>query len=830
MNTSKIKIVYDGLQEGNIFDFVKKFEKYKKEKIEEFIKDKKKVFLITKTVKFGEISDKSENFLKKYSDLVIGVAVSGNINYGKNFGKAGEKIQEKFNIPLILKFEGKGFNEDFIYLKKWLDNFSLEKKEEKILFNKIPPWITLNNEIIDEQGNIKDLKKDQEALTIFLEKEIKIKLKKFSTLKEKIDFLINNDYYEKDFLSLYNWEEIKTIYKIAYDKNFKFTSFIAAFKFFKDYALKTRDKKEYLESYEDRLVVNALYHASGDFETAKKMIHNLINQNFTPSTPTLLNSGLKKRGEFVSCFLLEAGDSLNDIARIIEFSMQLSKIGGGVSINLSNLRAKGESIKGINNSCKGVIGVAKLLDHSFRYADQMGQRLGAGAIYLNVFHADIEDFLNSKKLNSDEDIRLKTLSLGVVIPDKMLELARKNEKMALFYPNTVYQEYKLNFADLSIEMNKWYEILINNPKVKKRFINPRGLLELIAQLQGESGYPYLMFSDNVNKQNPLEDKIKFSNLCTEILQPSSASLYAPYHEREKDQIGMDISCNLSSGHMTNMIKNKAIKETVFSAMDIMNSVSLKTKIKHVPAIYKANFLNRSVGFGIMGHHGFIAENMIDFGSPEDLELINVFFNMVNYYSLLHSSLKAKETGEKFYQFEKSDYYNGKYFENKKAIYPTSEKVKKIFEGIEIPSDQDWLTLKENVISYGLYNSHRLAVAPNGSIGYIMSATPSLTPIKQLIEERTYGNSKTYFPAPSLKEYSFMYQTAYKMDKFKIIDVIATAQKHVDQGISFELCITSDVTTRGLQKYYLYAHHKGIKTLYYTRTQKLKIFECESCGV
>ncbi|MDC9032048.1 class 1b ribonucleoside-diphosphate reductase subunit alpha [Columbia Basin potato purple top phytoplasma] len=828
MNASKLKIVYDSYEKGNVSDFVKELSEYKLEKIEEFKNNNKNIFLITKTIKFGEISDKTENFLKKYSHLVIGVAVSGNKNYGKNFGKAGDLISQKYNIPLVIKFEGKGFKEDIIYTKKWLNNFLTQ--ENKNFQNRIPNYIILNNQIIDEEGKIKDLEKDKEALKSYFEEEIKPKLKKFPTLKEKINFLIENDYYEEKFLKQYSWEEIKEIYKIAYNQNFRFPSFIGAFKFYNDYALKSRDKKNYLETYEDRLSVNALFHSYGNFELAKKIIKNLIKQNFTPATPTLLNTGLKKRGEFVSCFLLEAGDSLNDISRIIEFSMQLSKIGGGVSVNLSNLRAKGETIKGINNSCKGIIGVAKLLDHAFRYADQMGQRLGAGAIYLNVFHADIEDFLNSKKLNSDEDVRLKTLSLGVIIPDKMIELARKNEKMALFYPHTVFQTYNLNFADIGAEMDKWYDILLQNPKVRKKFINARSLLELIAQMQGESGYPYLMFCDNANAVNTLESKIKFSNLCTEILQPTVTSHYAPYHERDKDKIGMDISCNLASGHMSNMIKNKEIKETVFAAMEIMNSVSNETHIKHVPAVYKGNKLNRSVGFGIMGHHGFLAEQMIEFGSQENIELIDVFFNMVNYYSILHSCLKAKKTGQKFFQFEKSKYANGEYFQDKKAIYPKLPKIKKIFEGIEIPSDQDWLTLKENVIKYGLYNSHRLAVAPNGSIGYIMSATPSLTPIKQLVEERTYGNSKTYFPVPGLADYAFMYKTAYKMDKFKLIDVIATAQKHIDQGISFELCILSDVTTRELQRYYLYAHHKGIKTLYYTRTQKLKVFECISCGI
>ncbi|WCA22548.1 class 1b ribonucleoside-diphosphate reductase subunit alpha [Candidatus Phytoplasma oryzae] len=824
-----MKIVYDGSENGNVFEFSNKIG-YPIEKIEYFKNyENEDIFLITKTVNFGKMTQNTRSFLEKNCSNVIGVAVSGNKNFGKNYAIAGELISKEFNIPFVFKFEGSGLKEDVENLKKWLKEYEMDKKNNN-KYNKIPFWIILNNQIIDEQGNVKDLQKDKEALKSYFKEEINPKMKRFKTLEDKINFLIKNDYYEEFFLKKYDFFQIKELYKIAYDKKFHFPSFIGAFKFYNDYALKTRDKKEYLETYEDRLVINSLYHSSGNFELAKEIIENLIEQNFTPATPTLLNTGLKKRGEFVSCFLLEAGDSLNDISRIVEFSMQLSKIGGGVSINLSNLRAKGEKIKEISNVSKGVLGVAKLLDYAFRYADQMGQRLGAGAVYLNVFHADIEDFLNSKKLNADEDFRLKTLSLGVVIPDKMIELARNNEKMALFYPHNVFLEYGLDFADLSISMDKWYDILLSNSQIDKKFINPRKLLELIANLQGESGYPYLMFCDNANKNSTSIDKIKFSNLCTEILQPTITSHYAFYNEREKDEIGMDISCNLSSGHMGNMIKNKKIKETVFSAMEVMNSVSSKTNISYVPAIAKANRLNRSVGFGIMGHHGFIAEKMIYFGSDEDLELIDVFFNIVNYYSLLHSNLESIKTGKKFFKFEESSYSNGDYFKDKKAIYPVLPKIKKIFEGIYIPTDEDWSKLKENVIKYGLYNSHRLAVAPNGSIGYIMSATPSLTPIRQLVEERTYGNSKTYFPSPFLDKFDFMYETAYKMNKYKIIDVIAMAQKHIDQGISFELCITSDITTRELQKYYLYAHHKGIKTLYYTRTQKLKINECELCSV
>lgn len=694
----------------------------------------------------------------------------------------------------------------------------------------IPPWILLNNQIIDGEGNINDLSKDKEAVHSYFINEVNKKTQFFHSLEEKIDYLTKNDYIEKEFLDLYKFSEIEEVFKYAYDQKFRFPTYMGAFKFYNDYALKSNDKEVYLERYEDRLAFVALYHAGGNFEKAMSMIKSLINQDFTPATPTLLNTGKKKRGEFVSCFLLEVNDSLNDICRAQEFAMQLSKIGGGVSLHLSSLRAKGESIKGVHNVGKGVVGVCKLLDNAFRYADQMGQRPGAGAVYLNIFHADIEDFLNTKKLNADDDIRVKTLSMGVVIPDKFIELAKQDKDMYLFYPRTVFEEYGIPFGDLAINMDEWYDKLVENPNVRKRRVNPRKLLETIAQVQGESGYPYIMYSGNVNSNNPLNRVIKFSNLCTEILQPTEISSYADYDKRDMDEVGFDISCNLSSGHMGNMIKHNTIKETVFSAMDVMNSVSEKTDLTYVPAVARANRMMRSVGFGIMGHHGFIAENYISFGSKEDIELVDVFFNIVNYYSLQHSMLKAKETNQKFYRFEDSDYASGKYFENRGAIYPKIEQVKELFKDIYIPTDEDWDKLKQDVMTYGLYNSNRLAIAPNGSIAYVMSATPSITPIKQLIEERTYGNSKTYFPAPALDTADFMYETAYKIDKFKVIDVIATAQKHIDQGISFELCITSDITTRELQKYYLYAHYQGIKTLYYTRTQKLKITECESCAV
>lgn len=237
----------------------------------------------------------------------------------------------------------------------------------------IPSYILLNNQILDENGNVKDLTKDKEAAKAYFLEHVNKKTMFFHTLKEKIDYLIENNYYEKDFLLAYDFEDIKDLFKMVYNKKFRFPSYMSAFKFYNDYALKTRDDDPvYLERYEDRICIVALYHADGDIEKAKRLAMSMINQDFTAATPTLLNTGRAKGGEQVSCFLFEVADDLNSISRSIEQAMQLSKRGGGVSLNLSNLRAKGESIKEIPGVAKGVVGVAKLLDNAFRYADQMG--------------------------------------------------------------------------------------------------------------------------------------------------------------------------------------------------------------------------------------------------------------------------------------------------------------------------------------------------------------------------------------------------------------------------------------------------------------------------
>ena len=691
-------------------------------------------------------------------------------------------------------------------------------------------WIYLNNEIMIQKDGEYQLEKDKEAVYSYFVDYVNKNTVFFHNLKEKMKYLIKNNYYI-DFYEMYSHDEIKEIFKLVYGKKFRFSSFMSASKFYQSYALMDDSGEKFLERYEDRISITALYLAQGNMEKAREYATMMINQEYQPATPTFLNSGKKRSGELVSCFLDEMGDSLSDIGYIFDSTMKLSSMGGGVSINLSKIRARGESIKGVENCASGVLPIMKILEDIFTYANQLGARAGAGAVYLNVFHSDIMEFLDSKKINVDEKIRIKSLSIGVIVPDKFMQLAMNDEACYVFYPHTVYQAYEQYLDEM--DMDEMYEKLVDNPKVKKKKINARELLVKISQTQKESGYPYLFFKNNANKEHALKSigDIKFSNLCTEICQISEVSEINSYYE--EDIIRRGISCNLGSLNIATVMENKRVREATRTAIDSLTTVSNLTNIDTVPTIKKANEELHSVGLGAMNLHGFLAKNYIMYESKEALDFCNVFFMMVNFYSLERSMEIAIEKGETFKDFEKSEYANGNYFEKyiTKEYLPLTEKVKELFEGIHIPNIEDWKRLKEQVMKNGIYNAYRMAIAPNQSTSYIMNSTASVMPVVDTIEVREYGDSTTYYPMPYLtNENWFFYKSAYDMDQKDIINLISVIQRHVDQGISTILYTSSSDTTRDLAKLYIYAHRMGLKSLYYTRTRKATIEECLSCSV
>ena len=696
--------------------------------------------------------------------------------------------------------------------------------------NRAKKWIYLNNEIMVKKGEDFQLEKDKEAVYSYFVDYVNKNTVFFHNLEEKMRYLIKNDYYI-DFYQMYSHDEIKELFKMVYDKKFRFASFMSASKFYQSYALMDDTGEKFLERYEDRISAVSLYLAQGNFEKAKEYALMLINQEYQPATPTFLNSGKKRSGELVSCFLDEMGDNLSGIGYIFDSSMKLSSIGGGVAINLSKIRARGESIKGVEGRASGVLPIMKILEDIFSYANQLGQRAGAGAVYLNVFHSDINEFLDSKKINVDEKIRIKSLSIGVIVPDKFMQLAMEDEVCYTFNPHTVFLEYGQYLDEM--DMNEMYEKLVDNPNGKKKKINARELLVKISQTQKESGYPYLFFKDNVNKEHALKGigTVKFSNLCTEIMQLSEVSDINAYYE--EDTIRRGISCNLGSLNIATVMENKRIKEATKAAIDSLTMVSDLTNIDVVPTIKKANEELHSVGLGAMNLHGFLAKNFIMYESKEALDFCNVFFMMVNFYSLERSMEIAREKGETFKDFERSEYANGNYF-NKyvtKEYMPQTEKVKSLFEGIYIPTKEDWANLKEQVMKHGVYNAYRMAIAPNQSTSYIMNSTASVMPVVDTIEVREYGDSTTFYPMPYLtNDNFFFYKSAYDMDQKNILKLISVIQRHVDQGISTILYTKSTDSTRDLARLYIYAHRLGLKSLYYTRTRKATIEECISCSV
>lgn len=700
----------------------------------------------------------------------------------------------------------------------------------KVLDEKKYNHIELNNQVTKRDASgFYQLEKDIEAKDVFME-EVRDKTITFDSEIERLRYLVDNDFYYNLFEE-YTEEQLTDIINHANSLEFTFKSYMAASKFFKDYALKTNDKKQYLENYKQHVVIVSLYLSKGDVVQAKRFITSMIEQRYQPATPTFLNAGRARRGEMVSCFLLETDDSLNSINYIDSTAKQLSKIGGGVAINLSKLRARGEAIKGIEGVAKGVLPVAKALENGFGYADQLGQRPGAGAVYLNIFHYDLPEFLDTKKVNADEDLRLATISTGLVVPSKFFDLAKNDEPFYIFAPHTVEREYGVTLDDMNID--EMYDELVENDNVKKRKMDAREMLNTIAQTQLQSGYPYIMFKDNANKVHPLKDigQIKITNLCTEIFQLQETSVINDYGT--EDEIKRDISCNLGSLNIVNVMESKKIRESVHEGIDALTTVSDDTAIANAPGVKKANDELHSVGLGAMNLHGYLAKNGISYESEDARDFANVFFMLMNYYSLERSMQIALERGETFKDFERSEYSKGTYFEKyvTKDYGPKSDKVKTLFEDIYIPTQEDWEQLKESVQENGLYHAYRLAIAPTQSISYVQNATSSVMPIVDLIERRTYGNSETFYPMPFLSPKTmWLYKGAFNTDQMKIIDMISVIQEHIDQGISTILYVNSDISTRALARLYIYAHHKGLKSLYYTRNKLLSVEECTSCSV
>lgn len=446
-------------------------------------------------------------------------------------------------------------------------------------------------------------------------------------------------------------------------------------------------------------------------------------------------------------------------------------------------------------------------------------------------------FFDTKRENADEKIRIKTLSLGVVIPDITFQLAKTNAQMALFSPYDVERLYGKPFGDISV--TEMYEQLVADERVRKTYINARDFFQTLAEIQFESGYPYIMFEDTVNRANPIAGRVNMSNLCSEILQVNSPSTYD--ENLDYAQVGKDISCNLGSLNIAHTMDSPDFGRTVEVAVRALTAVSDMSHIRSVPSIEAGNAQSHAIGLGQMNLHGYLAREGIPYGSPEGLDFTNIYFYTITWHALNTSMKLARERGQRFAGFEQSRYASGEYFDKylEQTWQPKTPKVQALFDraGIVIPTQAMWRELREAVMRFGLYNQNLQAVPPTGSISYINHATSSIHPIVSKIEIRKEGKTgRVYYPAPFMtNENLALYQDAYEIGPEKIIDTYAEATRHVDQGLSLTLFFPDTATTRDINRAQIYAWKKGIKTLYYIRLRQLalegtEIEGCVSCAL
>lgn len=679
--------------------------------------------------------------------------------------------------------------------------------------------------------------KDREAERLYVTNYVAKHTMHFASTRERLAYLTEHHYYNPSVFQAYSDEFLDNFYAHAEKADHKFGTFLGAFKFYTSYALKTFDGKQYLEDFAQRAAAVALELADGDEQAATTYLDEILSGRFQPATPTFLNLGKAQRGEAVSCFLVRLEDNMESIARGINSALQLSKRGGGVALLLTNLREMGAPIKRIEHQSSGVIPVMKLLEDSFSYANQLGARQGAGAVYISAHHPDIMRFLDTKRENADEKIRIKSLSLGVVIPDITFELAKRKEKMALFSPYDVERVYGKPFADISV--TEHYDEMVADDRIHKTYIDAREFFMTIAEIQFESGYPYILFEDTVNRTNPIEGRITMSNLCSEILQTQEASTYND--DLSYSHVGRDISCNLGSLNIAKTMDGD-LPHTVESAIRALTAVSEHTSIDSVPSIRRGNEEGHAIGLGQMNLHGFLARERMEYGSEESLDFTDMYFMTVAYYAYKASHALAVERGHAFKRFETSAYakpagqgnYFDKYTDGRRSLEPRTQAVRDLFArfNVAIPTVADWEQLRDEILRDGIYNEYLQAVPPTGSISYINHSTSSIHPIASRIEIRKEGKvGRVYYPAAYMTNDNMQYyKDAYEIGWKAIIDTYAEATQHVDQGLSLTLFFPDTVTTRDLNKAQIYAWRKGIKTLYYIRIRQkaLEGTEIEGC--
>ena len=656
-----------------------------------------------------------------------------------------------------------------------------------------------------------------------LEEELGLK-----TFYRKVKYMTEEGLYGDYILQNYSEEEINEAATFIDPERNKLLNYSGLDLLLKRYVIKNYSGKV-IERVQEMFLGIALHLAMPEKEDRLmwvRRIYDLLSKlEVTMATPTLSNSR-KPSHQLSSCFIDTVPDSLDGIYRSLDNFSQVSKFGGGMGMYFGKVRATGGNIRGFKGVAGGVIRWMRLVNDTAVAVDQLGMRQGAVAVYLDVWHKDLPEFLQLRTNNGDDRMKAHDIFPAICYPDLFWKMAEEdmNQNWSLFCPNEIMRIKGYCLEDCyGEEWERKYLDCVNDQRLSRRVISIKDIVRLVLRSAVETGTPFTFNRDTVNRANPNAHKgmIYCSNLCTEIAQNMAPIETVSKEVETKDgdtvvvtttRPGELVVCNLASLSLGRLPleDEEKMKEKVATVVRALDNV-INLNFYPVPYAQLTNQRYRSIGLGISGYHHALAKRRIKWESEEHLEFMDKVFETINRAAILASSNLAKEKGS--YQFfEGSDWQTGAYFD--KRGYDSAE----------------WQDVRKTVALQGMRNAYLLAVAPTSSTSIIAGTTAGLDPImKRFFLEEKKGSMLPRV-APELSDETYwMYKSAYLINQKWSVRASGVRQRHIDQAQSMNLYITNDFTMRQILDLYLLAWKEGVKTIYYVRSKSLEVEECESCS-
>ncbi|MBT2669660.1 ribonucleoside-diphosphate reductase subunit alpha [Streptomyces sp. ISL-14] len=641
--------------------------------------------------------------------------------------------------------------------------------------------------------------------------------------------------YKSELLSSYTKEEIEELGSVIDPEKDKLFSYIGIYLLNDRYLARPQKDKVY-ELPQERFMIIAmeimrLEKTEHRLQLIKEAYWAMSNLYMTVATPTLSNAG-KTHGQLSSCFIDAIEDSIDGIYLSNYDAAKVSKFGGGVGLYVGKVRSLGSDIRGFSGNSSGTTPWIRLFNQTAVSVDQLGQRKGAIAIYLDAWHKDIMSFLDLKTQNGDDRLKAHDIFTGVCIPDLFMEAVRDRKEWYLFDPHTVKQTLGFSLEDLYDEkkgegsFRNHYALAVEAaengtlPNYSFEKINAMDIMKSIMISQLEEGVPYMFYRDEVNRKNPNKHKgmIYCSNLCTEIAQNLSPSTITDEYETEDGDVvvvrksGDFVVCNLSSINLPRAVGSDVLERLIPIQIRMLDNV---IDVNNLP-VKQASISNkryRAIGLGTFGWHHLLATQNIYWESDEAVHYADALYEKIAYLTIKASNELAKEKGSYPY-FEGSDWHSGDYFE------------------LRDYTDQKWMDLKTDVQEHGTRNGYLMAIAPNSSTAKIGNSTDGIDPLYEIefYEEKKNFKFKVTAPGLTPNTYEYYKKTRFNLDQLESIRQNAARQRHIDQAISFNLYVHNTIKAKVLLDIHLTAWESGLKSTYYVRSTSSEYDNaCESCS-